>query len=64
MKVTGGENGNGVRRRRLPRSFKDLTPAKHFNPRTFFQELILKGWLTPRHGEHKQIGRASCRERV
>ena len=25
---------------RLPRSFKDLTPAKHFNPRTFFQELV------------------------
>jgi len=37
-------------RRRLPRSFKELTPAKHFNPRTFFQELILKGWFTPRHG--------------
>ena len=40
-------------RRRLPRNFKDLTPAKHFNPRTFFQELIWKGWFTPRHGEAK-----------
>ena len=41
-------------RRKIPRSFKDLTPAKHFNPRTFFQELILKGWFTPRHGEHRR----------
>lgn len=39
-------------RRRLPRSFKDLTPAHHFRPRAFFQEMILKGWLTPRTGEH------------
>jgi L-ascorbate metabolism protein UlaG (beta-lactamase superfamily) len=37
-------------RRKLPRSFRDLTPAKHFNPRTFFQELVWKGWFTPRHG--------------
>ncbi|MEI7533926.1 MAG: MBL fold metallo-hydrolase [Verrucomicrobiae bacterium] len=40
-------------RRKLPRSFKDLTPAKHFNPRTFFHELILKGWFTPRTGTHR-----------
>lgn len=40
-------------RRKIPRSFKDLTPAKHFNPRTFFHEMILKGWFTPRHGEHR-----------
>ncbi|HEY5345489.1 MAG TPA: MBL fold metallo-hydrolase [Verrucomicrobiae bacterium] len=40
-------------RRKLPRSFKDLTPAKHFNPRTFFHELILKGWLTKRTGAHR-----------
>ena len=38
-------------RRRLPRSFKDLTPSRHFNPRTFFQELIWKAWLTPRTGQ-------------
>ena len=37
-------------RRKLPRSFKELTPAKHFNPRTFFQEMVLKAWFTPRHG--------------
>ena len=40
-------------RRKLPRSFKDLTPAKHFNPRTFFQEMILKGWFTKRTGAHR-----------
>jgi L-ascorbate metabolism protein UlaG (beta-lactamase superfamily) len=38
-------------RRKLPRSFKDLTPAKHFNPRTFFRELIWKGWFTKRTGQ-------------
>ena len=41
-------------RRKLPRSFKDLTPAKHFNPRTFFQELVWKGWFTKRTGEHRR----------
>jgi len=41
-------------RRRIPRSFKDLTPSKHFNPRTFFQELVWKGWFTPRHGESRR----------
>lgn len=41
-------------RRKLPRSFKDLTPAKHFNPRTFFQELLLKGWFTKRSGEQRR----------
>jgi L-ascorbate metabolism protein UlaG (beta-lactamase superfamily) len=40
------------RRQPLPRSFKDLTPSKHFNPRTFFYELIWKALLTPRIGEH------------
>ena len=41
-----------VPRRKLPRSFKDLTPSKHFNPRTFFQELVWKGWFTRRTGAH------------
>ncbi|HKI69116.1 MAG TPA: MBL fold metallo-hydrolase [Verrucomicrobiae bacterium] len=41
-------------RQRLPRSFKDLTPANHFNPRTFFQEMVWKVLLTPRIGRHKQ----------
>ena len=30
-------------RRKLPRSFKDLTPAKHFNPAHFFSRAGLEG---------------------
>jgi len=41
-------------RRRLPRSFKDLTPSKHFNPRTFFRELVWKTLLTRRIGQHRR----------
>src|ERR1041384_1498650 len=41
------------RRRRIPRSFKDLTPSNHFNPRTFFYEMVWKAWLTRRHGQHR-----------
>lgn len=40
-------------RRKLPRSFKELTPANHFRPATFFRELVLKALLTPRTGEHQ-----------
>jgi len=40
-------------RQALPRSFKDLTPAKHFNPRTFFHEMVWKALLTPRVGQHR-----------
>jgi L-ascorbate metabolism protein UlaG (beta-lactamase superfamily) len=36
----------------MPRSFKELTPSKHFNPGTFFYEMVWKAWLTPRCGEH------------
>ena len=43
-----------IPRRKLPRSFKDLTPAKHFNPATFFRELVWKALLTPRHGEQQR----------
>src|ERR1700730_5581361 len=43
-----------VVRQPLPRSFKDLTPAKHFNPRTFFREMVWKALLTRRTGEHRQ----------
>ncbi len=43
-------------RRKLPRSFKELTPANHFRPATFFRELVLKALLTPRTGEqHKPV---------
>lgn len=43
-----------VQKRKLPKSFKDLTPSKHFNPRTFFRELVLKALVTRRTGQHKQ----------
>jgi L-ascorbate metabolism protein UlaG (beta-lactamase superfamily) len=42
------------RRRRLPRSFKDLTPSNHFNPRTFFREMVWKALITRRVGEHRE----------
>ena len=41
-------------RQPLPRSFKDLTPAKHFNPRTFFREMVWKALLTRRTGQQKR----------
>jgi L-ascorbate metabolism protein UlaG (beta-lactamase superfamily) len=41
-------------RPRLPRSFKDLTPSKHFTPRRFFHEMVWKALLTKRIGEHKE----------
>lgn len=39
-----------ARREPLPRSFKDLTPSKHFKPRVFFREMVWKALLTPRVG--------------
>lgn len=42
------------RRRRIPRSFKELTPSNHFNPRTFFHEMVWKALLTKRTGTHRQ----------
>jgi L-ascorbate metabolism protein UlaG (beta-lactamase superfamily) len=39
------------RRKPLPRSFKDLTPSKHFNPPKFFYEMVWKAWLTRRTGQ-------------
>lgn len=41
-------------RRGIPRSFKELTPSNHFNPRTFFKEMVWKALLTPRTGYHKR----------
>ncbi|MCW5554005.1 MAG: MBL fold metallo-hydrolase [Verrucomicrobiae bacterium] len=41
-------------KRKLPKSFKDLTPANHFSPRTFFRELVWKALLTRRSGQHRQ----------
>lgn len=39
-------------RQPLPRSFKDLTPSKHFKPRTFFHEMVWKALLTKRTGRY------------
>src|ERR1041385_2408200 len=50
----GNDGETGGARRRLPRSLKELTPCKHFNPRTFFYEMVWKAWLTPRHGQHRR----------
>ncbi len=41
-------------KQRLPRTFKDLTPTKAFNPRTFFYEMVWKTLLTRRRGQHKR----------
>ena len=41
-------------RRRLPRSFKELTPSNHFNPKTFFYEMVWKALLTARTGQHQR----------
>lgn len=41
-------------RKRLPKSFKDLTPSQHFSPGTFFRELVWKTLLMRRRGEHRR----------
>ncbi|MDX1950734.1 MAG: MBL fold metallo-hydrolase [Verrucomicrobiota bacterium] len=46
-----GASPRPPRKRRIPRSFKELTPSNHFNPRTFFMEMVWKGWMTKRSGE-------------
>lgn len=38
-------------RQALPRSFKDLTPSRHFKPRKFFHEMVWKALLTRRTGK-------------
>ena len=40
-----------LQKRKLPRSFKDLTPTRAFNPRTFFREMVWKALLTRRTGQ-------------
>ena len=40
--------------KRLPRSFKELTPSKHFSPGTFFHEMVWKALLTRRTGQHRR----------
>jgi L-ascorbate metabolism protein UlaG (beta-lactamase superfamily) len=41
------------KKRRIPRSFKELTPSNHFNPRTFFYEMVWKAWFTKRTGQQR-----------
>jgi L-ascorbate metabolism protein UlaG (beta-lactamase superfamily) len=41
-------------KQRMPRAFKDLTPTKAFNPRSFFYEMVWKALLTRRQGQHKR----------
>lgn len=41
-------------RRRLPRSFRELTPTRAFNPRTFFHQMVWKALLTPRTGRPRK----------
>jgi L-ascorbate metabolism protein UlaG (beta-lactamase superfamily) len=54
MNADHGSHGQSLKRkRRIPRSFKELTPSNHFNPRTFFYEMVWKGWLTKRSGESR-----------
>lgn len=48
------EGGRGApRRRRLPRSLKELTPTNAFNPRSYFREMVWKALMTKRRGEHR-----------
>ncbi len=53
-KEHGGGSSHKPARRRLPRSFKELTPSNHFAPRQFFYELVWKAFVTPRSGVHRK----------
>lgn len=41
-------------KKKLPRSFKELTPSNHFAPAKFFRELVWKALLTPRTGVYQR----------
>jgi L-ascorbate metabolism protein UlaG (beta-lactamase superfamily) len=43
----------GHGRRKVPRSFRDLTPGDHFNPRTFFREMVWHALKTAATGSVK-----------
>jgi hypothetical protein len=49
------------RQRRIPRSFKDLTPTKAFNPRTFFYEMVWKAFVTRRKGGYEKPAYPACK---
>lgn len=54
MKASGRNHKPEPLPRKLPKSFKDLTPTNAFNPRTFFHEFVWKALITKRGGEHKK----------
>jgi L-ascorbate metabolism protein UlaG (beta-lactamase superfamily) len=54
MVVNKSRNVSSKPRRRLPRSFKELTPSGHFRPQTFFYEIVWKALLTRRQGMHRR----------
>src|SRR5205085_1120866 len=54
-KDSSSRSDSGKPRRRIPRSFKELTPSNHFNPRTFFYEMVWKTWFIKRTGEPRAI---------
>lgn len=41
-------------RARVPRSFRELTPGNHFNPRTFFHQMVWKALIMRRTGTTKE----------
>lgn len=43
------------RRKRLPRSFRELTPSDSFNPRTFFHEMVWKPLRMRRSGIQRRV---------
>lgn len=42
-----------TQKRRIPRSFKELTPSNHFSPRSFFREMVWGTLFKPRTGSTK-----------
>src|SRR5437868_7853395 len=53
-KDSSSRSDSGKPRRRHPRSFKELTPSNHFNPRTFFREMVWKALISKRVGQHRR----------
>ena len=54
MEPGPGHGHAAASHRKVPRSFKELTPTKAFNPRTFFREMVWKALITRRTGEHQR----------
>lgn len=54
MNVDSDQTVSPGRRRRLPRSFKELTPTHSFSPRKFFYEIFWKALRTRRTGQQKR----------